>query len=600
MLKKWFVTSGVLMFFLVAAVPGFSSDQKPATPAEKAGGSQNPEGQAGAMVLVVKDPRSSTTVTVPLGSTAHDDLPVAVVNDVPITVEDLKSAIVSAHEEGERAKKEGNPQAPKIDFNELLQRLINVELVIQEAKSIGLDELPEVKYAMSIFSKDILIELLREDVSKGVTVNEDEVDKAYRENTREVLTHTAFFEKEKDAKKAVRDIKAGKSFDAVIAKGEKAGTVKGVEKGVYVKIKDLNPAIAAAVSNMKVGSVGPVTKIVLGGNKTFYAVLRLDDDRTLDSPEAKAQARQQVLMRTTDKAMEALNQSLQKKYVKRNAKLIESLDYGPEGPGLEKLLDDERVAVEIEGDQPITVAQLSDAMQEKFFHGMKHQRGEVLKRTKYDILEHLIQKRLFIMEAKKRGLDKTAAYKNTVDQYERSVLWDQFVKTVILRDVKLQDEDLKAYYRDHAGDYRSDEMVKIRSLAFGKEADAVAALDKLRKGADYNWTKANAEGQLDPGTKDLITFEDRLVSIYTLDSDVQKAISGVKSEDYRLYEGRDSRFYVLYITDVVPPQQQPFEQVQQEIRGKVFYKKLEEAANEWVRKLKEASDIKVYLVGSEK
>jgi parvulin-like peptidyl-prolyl isomerase len=51
---------------------------------------------------------------------------------------------------------------------------------------------------------------------------------------------------------------------------------------------------------------------------------------------------------------------------------------------------------------------------------------------------------------------------------------------------------------------------------------------------------------------------------------------------------------------VVPPQPQPFEQVRQEIRSKLFYVKLNEAAKEWVRKLKESADIKVYLAGSEK
>jgi hypothetical protein len=79
MLKKWLVTTGVLLFFLVATVPGFSSDQKPVNPADKTGGVQNQAAPAGGMVLIVKDLRSSSTVTIPLDSTAHDDLPVAMV-----------------------------------------------------------------------------------------------------------------------------------------------------------------------------------------------------------------------------------------------------------------------------------------------------------------------------------------------------------------------------------------------------------------------------------------------------------------------------------------------------------------------------------------
>ncbi len=599
MLKKWLVTTGVLILFLVATVPGFSSDQKPVNPEDKTGGVQNQVAPAGGMVLIVRDLRSSTTVTVPLDSTAHDDLPVAVVNDVPITVEDLKSTIAAAHEEGEEGKKDGTANAPKIDFNELLQRLINVQLVMQEAKTIGLDELPEVKEPVRIFANVTLRSLLREDVAKDVKASEEEVEKVYRENMREVKTNTAFFVKEKDAKKAAREIKAGKSFDKVIAKGKKAGTVKTTESGNYIKFKDLNPVIASALSTMKVGSVGPVKKIILGDGKIYFAVFKLEDDRILESPEAKEQARQTVLQTKTDKAMETLRESLYKKNVKVDKKLIESLDYGPKGEGLEKLLEDQRVAVDIEGDQPVTVAQLSEGMQEKFYHGMKTQKGEKIIKAKNDILESLIEKRLFTLEARKRGLDKTATYKNMVEEYERGMLWGAFVQKVVARDVKLRDEDLKAYYRDHAGNYQSAKMVKIRSLVFGKEADAVAALEKLRKGADFNWIKANVEGRLDSNPEDIIS-EDQLVPINAIDPDVQKALSGVNADDFRLYESKKGHFYVLYITEIVPPVQQPFEQVEQGIRNEVFFIKLNEALSEWIRKLKESADIKVYLAGSEK
>ncbi|HUI67040.1 MAG TPA: peptidylprolyl isomerase [Nitrospirota bacterium] len=600
MQKKWFVTTGVLMFFLVAAVPGFSSDQKQTTPVDKAGGAQNPGAPTGGIVLIVKDPRTSTTVKVPFDSTVHDDLSVAVVNDEPITVEDLKRTIAAAHEEGDEGKKGKVTEAPKIDFNVMLQRLINVELVIQEAKTIGLDELPEVKDPIDVFSRVSLRDLLRQDVSKGITADEGEVEKAYRENIREVKTTGVFFKKEKDAKKAVKEIKAGKSFDEVIAKGKKGQIIKEINTGYYVKFKDLSPEIAAAISKMKIGSLSPVMKIVLAGDKTYFALFRLDDDRSPESADAKEQARQMVLWNKTDKALEALSKSLREKYVKEDKGLIESLDYGSEGQGLEKLLEDKRVAVEIEGDQPITVAQLSEAMQDKFYHGMKNLKGEKMIRTKHEVLDNLIQQRLFILEAKKRGLDKTAEYKNMVEEYERDTLWGAFIQKVAIRDVKMQDEDLRAYYHDHAGDYLSPKMVMIRSLAFGKEADAIAALEKLRKGADFNWVKDKMEGQLDPNTKDLMTFEEQLVPIDTLDPNVQEALSGVNAEDFRLFQSPQGHFHVLYIPEVVPPQQQPFEQVQVEIRNKVFSAKLNAAMNEWIRKLKESADIKVYLAGSEK
>lgn len=606
MKKKWLVTTGALIFLLVTTVPGFSSDQKPVNPADEKGGSQSQVAPPGGMVLTVKDPRSSTMITVPLDSTAHDDLSVAVVNDVPITVEDLKSSIAAAHEEGHEEGDEGTKDktknAPKIDFNELLQRLINVQLVIQEAKTIGLDELPEVKDPIRIFSSVSLRNLLREDVTKDVKVSEDEVEKVYRENIREVKTNTAVFVKEKDAKKAAQEIKAGKSFDKVIAKGKKAGTIKTTEFGINTKIKDVDPAVAKALPTMKVGSVSPVTRIKLGDGKTYFIIFQLEDDRVLESPEAKEQARRTVLQAKIEKAMVTLEESLYKKNVKVDKKLIESLDYGPNGEELEKLLEDQRVAVEIAGDQPVTVAELSQGMQEKFYHGMRNLKGEKLIKTKNEVVRNLIQKRLFILEAKKRGLDKTAAYKDMVEEYERGMLWGAFIQKVVARDVKLRDEDLRAYYHDHADDYKSAKMVKIRSLAFGKEADAITALEKLRKGADYNWIRTNVEGRLDPSKEDddLMISEDELVPINRINPDLQKALSGVNADDFRMFESKQGHFYVLYITEMVPPMQQPFEQVEQGVRNQVFFIKLNEALNEWVRKLKESADIKVYLAGYDK
>ncbi|HXY55261.1 MAG TPA: peptidyl-prolyl cis-trans isomerase [Nitrospirota bacterium] len=602
MRKKWFVTAGALMLSLIAAVPGFSSDQNQAIPADKTGEMQNSGAPAaGAMVLIVKDPRSSTKVTIPLDSTEHDDLSVAVVNDVPITVEDLKEAIVASHEGGGQDDK-GGIKAPKIDFNELLQRLINVQLFVQEARNIGLDELPEVKEPIDVFARVSLRNLLREDVAKSVKVNEDEVEKYYQESIREVKTNANFFEKEKDAKKAVREIKAGKNFDDVMAQAMKAGKIKGSETGQYVKFKDLNPMIAKAVTKMKVGSVSPVLKIVLQGNKTYFAVFRLDDDRKVESPEAKEQARRTVYQDNVNKAMEALKTSLYKKYAKVDKKLVESLDYaGAAGSGLEKFLNDQRTVVEIEGGEPITVAQLSEAMEDKFFHGMKNLKGEKMVRTKNEVLQGLVEKKLLLLEASRRGLDKTESYKKMVADYEQNTLWGAFIEKVVMKDVKLRDEDMRAYYRDHAGDYMTAEMVRIQSLAFGKEADAVTTLEKLRKGADFNWVKAHAEGQVDPNTPDLMTFGDIPVPMdVSMDLGLQKALSGVKTDDYRLYESEQGHFLVLHIMDVIPPQQQPFEQVQEGIRNKVFYAKLGEAANDWIRKLRESADIKVYLAGSEK
>jgi parvulin-like peptidyl-prolyl isomerase len=544
------------------------------------------------MVLTVSDPSSGATATIPLASTAGGDRLVARVNDEPITVNDLRGAIANIHQDSPAG------QAPMIDLQEVLQRLINVELIVQEARTIGLDEIPELRGNIDAFSEVTLRNVMREEVFKDVTVSDAEIEKRYHEDVEEVRTTTAFFEKKEKAEQALKAVKKGKSFDAVIAQGKKAGTVKEVEAGAFTKVRDLDRGIAAALKTMKVGSLSPATKIVLGGNKTYFAVFRFDEQRLAESPEAREQARMTVLETKKREALGTFNADLYAKYAKTNTQLLDSLDYTPQGPGLEKLLEDQRAVVEIAGEQPVTVAQLSAAMQEKFFHGMKRLKGDKMVETKRRALEELVQKRLLSQEALRRGLDKSEAYLGVVEEYERDALFGVFIQKVVVPGVKMTEEDLRAYYGNHAAEYSTPVAMRVRNLVFVQKADAVSALDKLKKGADFTWIKTNAEGQATDVSGEEVTFEDRIVSVDTLPADVQKTLAGAQPGEFRLYESTRATYHILYVKDVIPSRQQEFEQVREQIRPEVFRIKLNEGIAEWTRKLKASADVKVYLVHS--
>ena len=598
MKKELFVITGILLILLGTAVPGFSSDQQ-AAPGGKPDGGHEPAPAGTTMVLTVLDPRSSATMTIPLTSTSESDRPLALVNNEPVTVEDLRNSIAGIHEGKDEGMKGESRQAPKIDFMELLQRLIDAKLIIQEARAMGLDELPEFQNSLDVFRQVTLRGMVREDIVKDVTVTDAEVDKLYRKMVREVKTDTAFFEKQEDAKKAAREIKAGKSFDRVMAEGKKAGTIKGSDEGQFIRVKDINPAIAATLSTMKVGSVSPVTKIVLGGNKTYFAVVRFDEERQAESPEEKEQARRDALSAKRTDVFDKTVKTLKKKYAKTNKKLLESLDYGPQGPGLEKLMADQRVVAEIKGGEPVTVAQLSSAMQEKFFHGMKRLKGPKLIETRNTTLEEIVQKRVLFQEALKRGIDKNDAYTMLFKEVERDMLFGTFIEKAIVPGVKMQEEDLRAYYREHAGNYKSSFGIRVGQLIFAKKADALSALDRLRKGADFSWVKANAEGQVRDLSRESVLFEDILMSFDQLPPGVRDALAGAQPGEFRLYESLENTFHILSVKEVAPPLQQEFEEVRGLIRPEVFKIKLNAAIQEWVGKLKGSADIKIYLSRSE-
>jgi hypothetical protein len=81
------------------------------------------------------------------GMAAGESLPriegkeaVATVNGEPITLDEFKRHVLSLHRETE-----GKETASRKESSGLLERMIDLKLIIQEGRNIGLDALPEVE-----------------------------------------------------------------------------------------------------------------------------------------------------------------------------------------------------------------------------------------------------------------------------------------------------------------------------------------------------------------------------------------------------------------------------------------------------------------------
>jgi parvulin-like peptidyl-prolyl isomerase len=510
---------------------------------------------------------------------------VATVNDEVITLKEFKEELASLQEAGSKKGSQGKEEG------ELLKRLINARLIIQEARRMGLDELKELKERVEVFSRVTLREELIERYIKDIKPDEKEVEKAYRESIKMLKIKSILFEKEENAKKMEGEIKSGKDFDEVLKKflADKLG--KGSQEPEYLKAKDLLPPIAEAVSKMKVGTVSPVIPI----DSRFF-ILKLEDIRFHDDPMAKEQARQEVLLKKQQEAVIQYDKDLKKKYVKVNEGLFKSLDFESKEPGFEKLLKDKRAVAEIKGENPITVGEFADYMKQQLFHGVERAvEGKKLNKKKNQILDEILQKRILRKEALRLGIDKTGGYKNKVKEYENSLIFGTFVQKAVAPDVKLKEEELKANYDEHIKEYTYPEMMKIVSLVFGKRDDAERAVANLRKGTNFQWMKENAEGQIDQETKGVLNFDGRLLTTKDLPEGVQKAVTGAKTGDFRLYESPKNHFYVLYIQEEIPSKPQPYAEVREKIAKKIYNEKLTKAVEEYAGKLRAVSDVKIYL-----
>ncbi len=566
------------LFFVLAAVPVFAAGQPAAAPAGTVPKKTQKE--------TAESTGPSLFIRIPLFSERFEDFPVATVDGDPIPLQELTRALAGAHEEHTEKKEAGKAQ-----YSAILNRLVTISLMVHEARNMGLDDLPEVKARVEGYSKNRLCDLVLEKAVRDVKPVDSDVEKIYRDTVREYKIKSMLFTKEEAAKKASEEIKKGKDFDEVVKANVTNKEGVSTDDGTYQRRDQLLPEIAQTVLSMKVGDVSPVTRIEAG-----YVILKLADMRSprAEDAEARAQARDLSLKSQQSKASLEFKQGLIKKYVTVHAKIINNLDFEAKSPGFDALLRDSRVVADIKGDKPVTVAELTENVKSKLFHGVQSAvESKTINEKKLTVFDETISKRIFLKEAVAQGLDKTAEYRDAVADYESSVLFDLFIKKAVVPDVKPKPEDLKAYYDAHKKEYSTPRMVKLDHVTFKTEKLARQALARLNKGTDFKWLKGNAEGVTDDAKG--FPSPEIPVTVGSLPDALQQSLEGALQGSARLYSSADGLSSIVMVTEVIAEKAQPFDQAVQKIREAVLQEQFRKAFDAWSEKLRENYTVKIYL-----
>jgi hypothetical protein len=391
-------------------------------------------------------------------------------------------------------------------------------------------------------------------------------------------------------------LKAGKSFDELAEKAVAEKKAKGIDEGSYTKPKDLLPHIQEIVSSMPTGSTSPVVKVKAGKTEGF-SILRIEDKRYPDDPKAREQAEKDVLNAKRSQVWEEYKSSQIKKRVKIREKFLKRLDLDSPKNDFSKLMGDKRVVAEIKGERPITVGDMMEKLLQMHYHGLEQAaRSKKLNKDKRQALFGVIGKRLIETELSARELAENEEYLKGLKAFETEMLFGIFVERAVYPSVKVTEADEKAYYEDHKKEYLYPEMMRMTSLAFKSKRDAESAIKSLVKGADFNWVKNNADGVVTavPDGEEL-AWNGSILSTRSFTPDIAKALAGARAGDFRLYESEKGQAYVLFIQEIIPERQQPFEEVKQVIMEKKFNENFVREMDDWFRKLKASSTIQVYV-----
>ncbi len=526
-------------------------------------------------------------VKLPLFASASAECPVAHVAGDYIRLGELTDSLAASHET--RPGAGGGPARPHdMDFAPALGRLIDVRLLAAEARAMGLEDLPENKADIDEFKASSLRVLLQREVTKEAKPDPAEVDRIFKDTVRQWKVKSVLFAKEEDAKKLVEQVKAGKSFDelakqAVADKKAKGGDVE------TIAARGALPQIAAAASKLKPGGVSGA--IVAPGGAV---VMRLEAVLYPEDAKARADAEKRSLGLQQAKAVRKFYDSLVKRYATVDRALLKRLDFEAKKPGFAALEKDPRPIATIQGEKPLTVADLAKGLADKFFHGIEGPIKEnKVNVAKVQTFEQLLGVRLFAKEAAARKLQDREDYQRGVEEHRRAVAFGSFLEKVIVADIRVDEIEAKRYFDQHQSEFTYPAAYRLEGLAFGSAKEAQAALGKLRSGTDYAWMRANAEGQLKPEQRSL-RLDGIVITSTNLPAELAKALTGAKQGDYRLYSA-GAQHYVVRVIDARPPKVQDYQEAREAIGKKLFTEKVGKAVRDYADKLRKVQPVEVLI-----
>jgi peptidyl-prolyl cis-trans isomerase C len=112
------------------------------------------------------------------------------------------------------------------------------------------------------------------------------------------------------------------------------------------------------------------------------------------------------------------------------------------------------------------------------------------------ILDEVVSFTLFANAARAEGLDKEPATGTRLKYAQTEYLAREFFRRKMAEVPLVKEEELKAYFKSHADEFKPPEEIKARHILVRTQAEAKKILGQLKKGADF--VKTAKKYSIDP------------------------------------------------------------------------------------------------------
>ncbi len=184
---------------------------------------------------------------------------------------------------------------------------------------------------------------------------------------------------------------------------------------------------------------------------------------------------------------------------------------------------------------------------------------------KEDILNEMIDDKLFAVDAQKRKLDKDPKIQEAIQDAIDGVLAEALIQEEV-SSLNLGEIGLKRFYQDNADIFRRPDRIRARHIITLTQPEAQAALDRVKNGEDFQIVASEVNidatkskgGDLGLVPRGIMVkpFEDALFSLE------EGQVSGIVKTSFG--------FHIIKVEEIDKGQLKPFNTVKEEVKRRII------------------------------
>jgi parvulin-like peptidyl-prolyl isomerase len=391
----------------------------------------------------------------------------AVVNNEAITREDIQYSLKIEH------RRQDLSSARKLDISQFVEKLIDDRLIVQEAYRMGINDDPGIQKAVQSFTtRESVMKLYNEEILKNISVTEEDINQYYKKNYEQFFLEIIEAKSEKESLLILEQLQAGEPFSS-LAEHYPSQFPRNDSGEIVFARRSKNPVLDQAVSSLNAGQHSEVIEL----NNRFYIVKLLRREEAPDRGLQEVQIKIKNILKK-EKENKISNQYLEqlrkKASIRINNDILFSLRHSKDKAEREKMLNDERILAEVNGDT-LTVGKFLSSIPARS------------RQTEDKLLQNWIDTKLVDSEALSRHYEKEPDLGNRIFRYETELLKRSFFSMVIAPGIKISDTELREYYEQNLENYMKPLYFKFQQITVKTKEEAHEVLKGLQKGAQFSW-----------------------------------------------------------------------------------------------------------------